>query len=125
MLRRAVPVLRKHSIHYRAEETSYQLNSTPSGGSLVGITTKSQDDPASTKIGVFGAELDADGKIIRGGEINLRKVGGKVSVDSKGSDDPREILKAFKISIPSELKSLNFQVSGESLTSDAIDKFKK
>ena len=125
MIRRAIQQLRKHSVHYRAEETNYQLKSTPSGGSLVGITSRSQDDSKGVEVAVYGAELDSAGQVIRGGEINFKKIGSKESVESSGSDDPREILKAFKISVPSELKSLNFQVSGDTPSADKLHKFKK
>jgi len=120
---RSLPSLRKTAasrLHHlqRAEETSYQLRTTPSGGKVVGITTRShwQDDKVRGEdVAVFGAELDSAGKLLKGGEINLRKSGNKESVESKGSQDPRDILKSFNIPIPPELSSLNFQVTRESI----------
>ena len=88
---------------------------------MVGMMSRTHSHEGE-EVAVFGAEIDEAGKILKGGEINYKKSATEENVESKGTEDPRVILKSCDLPIPREVKSLNFQVTGE--LPDSIDKFK-
>ena len=112
----AAAAAREHILH-EAEETfsNFQVRSTASGGKLVGMSSRTShwenEKRIGSELGVFGAEMDSRGKLLRGGEIILKNE----KADFRGFDDPRVILKSLNLAVPEEVDTLNFQVSSKPL----------